>query len=174
MQNNNLDDQLNQSNNDSQLPFWDKLYRKVFGDTFAGSIICPNKDLQRLCIDRVVILNDGKTILVEEKLREKDYSDILLEYLSVKEREKVGWAVNDDCIANYLVYGKKPTGDFYVFPFKELRNVAKAYKDKWGKEYNYIDAWNPKGKYTTQSIPVPVDVLKGVCTMRHYKIQISH
>ena len=121
MQYNRFGDQLKQSQGDSLLPFWDDLYRELWGDKFAGSIVVAGEGdkarvLQRLCVDRVVILTDGTAWTIEEKLRKQDWPDILLEYLSVKEQGKVGWAVNDACISRILVYGKQPTGEFYLFP----------------------------------------------------------
>ena len=121
----------------------------------------------------MVVLNNGRAWTVEEKLRVQKWDDILIEYVSVLESGKVGWAVNDECIAQILVYGFKSTGKFFAFPsFPQLRKAAKAHRDEWHKHYGWRDAQNEG--YITRNIPVPPAVLRAAgVKFKEFDVRIS-
>ena len=153
--------QLAQSHKDAEAPFWDDLYRQMFSARFHRTeLVLDEQRYQRVGIDRRVILTDGTAWHVEEKLRQEDYGDILLEYKSVLERDEPGWAVNDLYETDLLVYGIKPTGKFYVFQYPALRQIAKERQDEWAYKFGFKDA--PNHSYLTRNIPVPVSVLRAL------------
>jgi len=79
----------------ADLPFWEPIYKQAL-PTFAGlSAIRRDGWAQRGGIDRLIILESGKTLRIGEKLREPDYPDILPEYYSDRTRKVPGWIAKD-------------------------------------------------------------------------------
>ena len=66
----------------SDLPIWQEIYRQAFPNMVACIDHRDDGEHQRAGIDRSVILSNSKQVLIDEKIRYKDYGDILLEYLS--------------------------------------------------------------------------------------------
>lgn len=145
-------------------PFWNAVYRKAFPN-MVNHVACPGDTAsQRMGIDRVVILSNGKMISIDEKKREKDYGDILLEYISVDTTNAPGWIAKDLSI-DYLAYAIIPSKKCYLFPWPLLRRVWLRFGQEWiayGKQqrdgFTTISAAN-KG-YKTLSVSVPLKVLQ--------------
>lgn len=135
---------------------WDIVYKKAF-PTFQDSYSVKNDGwAQRGGIDRVVVLESGKTLSIDEKIRARDYGDILLEYWSNLERKTPGW-VAKDLACDYIAYAFAPSKKCYLLPFQQLRQSWKKNKNEWVKKYKRIEANN--GNYTTISVAVPTNIL---------------
>ena len=91
----------------SHEPFWDAVYEKAF-PTMTSLMTVSDMDKQRLGIDRVIFLRNGKEILVDEKKREQVWPDILLEYISVDTTGAPGW-IEKDLAIDYISYSFIPT-----------------------------------------------------------------
>ena len=61
------------------LSWWTDVYRGAFPDLLSMTNVRKDGWAQRGGIDRVLTLSSGKTITVDEKVREKVWPDILLE-----------------------------------------------------------------------------------------------
>jgi hypothetical protein len=136
---------------------WEQVYRQAF-PTFA-TMYAIRKDgwAQRGGIDRLIILESGKTLWVEEKLREKDYPDILIEYYSDRERKIPGW-IAKDLACDYIAYAFLPSGRCYLLPFQQLRLCWQRYRRQWVQQYGPpIEAQNEG--YVSVSVAVPIGVL---------------
>src|SRR5208283_547587 len=83
--------------------FWLATYRKAFPTLLTAEPIRDDGWAQRAGIDRVLTLACGRTIWIDEKVREKDYGDILLERWSNYERLVDGWIVKP-VACHYLAY----------------------------------------------------------------------
>ena len=147
---------LAKSHAQADAPWWIEVYRLAFPD--LASAVCVRNDgwAQRGGIDRVLTLHCGKTLLVDEKVRDKDWPDILLEYWSDYEHRVRGWVAKDlacDFIANAFV----PSQTCYLLPFQTLRRAWRKNHRVWVADYKRIEAQN-KG-YVTVSVAVPIDVL---------------
>lgn len=114
---------------------------------------------QRGGIDRVVLLSSGKSLSIDEKVRDKDYPDFLWEYLSDKARGIPGWCAKD-LACDYLAYAYVPSKRCVLLPFVQIRRawlengplwIASANRGDAG--YRIVDAVN-RG-YTTRSVAVP-------------------
>lgn len=116
-----------------------------------------NTDSQRQGIDRVIHLSNGKTLYVDEKKREKDYGDILLEYISVDRTGAPGWMEKDLSI-DYLAYAVMPCHRCYLFPWLMLRRAWLHYREQWIGKYETRVAKN--SSYNTLSVAVPTAVLR--------------
>lgn len=155
------------SHKQADAEWWPRVYRSAFPD--LASMTCVRQDgwAQRGGIDRVLTLNSGKTLTVDEKVRNKDYGDVLLEFWSVWRDGKgvdPGW-VAKDLACDYIAYAWVPTGRCLLLPFQELRRVWRARHQEWvdaakrgAMGFQVISA-NNKG-YKTKSVCVPENVLR--------------
>lgn len=151
---------LARSAKQADAPWWEPVYRKAFPD-FSG-MVCVRTDgwAQRAGIDRVITLSSGKTVTVDEKVRDQDWPDILWEYLSDVDRKTDGWAAKA-LACDFIAYAFVPSQKCYVFPTLQMRRawldngvewVSRAHKKQAG--YRIVDACNVG--YTTRSVAVPI------------------
>ena len=76
-------ERLSWSEEASTEPFWNAVYHKAFPNLVNHMQCIGDTVSQRMGIDRVLFLTNGKTLYVDEKKRQREYNDILLEYISV-------------------------------------------------------------------------------------------
>ncbi len=108
-------------------------------------------------IDRIIRLQNGGTIYVDEKVRNADYDDILLEIWSSEERQARGWACKP-LACHYIAYVFLPSKRCYLFPFSQIQQAIWNHWTDWLGKYKQVRAVN-RG-YTTVSIVVPIGVLQ--------------
>jgi hypothetical protein len=107
-------------------------------------------------IDHVVLLDEGRRLLVDVKTRERRWPDILVERWSDVGRRVPGWAFKDlEC--DYIAYAFLPNGPVHLLPHGALRAVAEENISLWECVHRVIDADN--GSYVTRSIAVPTSRL---------------
>lgn len=144
-------------------PFWEAVYRKAFPN-YVNSMPCTGDTTsQRMGVDRVIHLSNGKTLYVDEKKRGKIYGDILLEYLSNDRTNAPGW-IEKDLSIDYLAYAFMPNQKVYLFPWLLLRRAWIENRDSWhgfAKRnyggFSYRQARNPG--YYTHNMAVPMNQL---------------
>lgn len=149
---------LERSNAYVNAPWWTEVYRRAFGHLSVSAIVSVRNDgwAQRGGIDRVITLASGKTITVDEKVREKDWPDILLERWSDEARKIPGW-IQKPLACDYLAYAFVPSRRCYLLPMLTLQRAWRSNGREWCQQYQTKRADN--GHYVTASIPVPIDVL---------------
>lgn len=140
----------------ADLDMWPQVYANAFHNLTTMNDIRQDGWAQRGGIDRVLVLSSGKTLTVDEKVREKDYGDILLEYWSDERRRTPGW-VAKDLACDFIAYAVLPTQKCYLLPFQTLRKAWRNNHREWVANYKRIEAQN-KG-YVTVSVGVPIPVL---------------
>lgn len=123
----------------------------------TGDVAC-----QRDGVDRVIVLANGKVLKIDEKKREREYSDILLEYISSDARGTPGW-IEKDLPIDYLSYAFMPIQTAYLFPWDMLRRAWLYYKPKWIVEHKRIEAQN--NGYRTISVAVPIQTVKAAVAL---------
>ena len=148
----NFKDSLAFSESNSGLAMWEDVYRKAFPTLATITQIKKDGWAQRGGVDKVLTLQSGKTITVDEKIRKQDYGDILLEYWSNEERKVPGW-IAKDLACDYIAYAFLPSKTCYLLPFHQLRLAWKNNKDMWVSKYKRVEADNVS--YKTISVPVP-------------------
>lgn len=136
--------------------WWYDVYRLAFPS--LASAVCVRADgwAQRGGIDRVLTLESGRVIYVDEKVREKDYPDILLERWSDEARKVPGW-VQKPLACEFIAYAFIPSQTCYLLPTLTLQRAWRIFGREWAAVYGQVRAKNPG--YTTASVPVPRDVL---------------
>ena len=137
-------------------PFWNAVYAKAFSNMVKHMPVTEDGEHQRMGIDRVVFLSNGKTLYIDEKKRRKVYPDILLEYISVDKYNKVGW-IEKNLPIDYLAYAFMPTSQCYLFNWPLLRRAWLHYGNEWKDKYFTSVAQNHG--YQTHSLAVPITVL---------------
>lgn len=121
-----------------------------------------NGEHQRAGIDRSVILENSKQILIDEKVRAKDYGDILLEYVSVDATNAPGW-VCKPLRCDFIAYAILPRGKAYLLPVVALQRAWRERSDYWLNKFGTKTAQN-KG-YKTLNCPIPfADLFRALAT----------
>lgn len=147
---------LERSKGYADATWWLDVYRAAFPDLQAA--VCVRNDgwAQRGGIDRVLTLTSGKTLTVDEKVREQDWPDILLEYWSDRDRKTPGW-VAKDLACDFIAYAFVPSQTCYLLPFQTLRQAWRKNCKDWVARHRRVEANN--GSYVTVSVAVPTEVL---------------
>jgi hypothetical protein len=141
---------LTYSHRAEDLPIWEECYRQAFPTMRAMVNHREDGDHQRAGIDRSIVLANSKQITLDEKIRRKDYGDILLERWSNLEKKVPGWVVKP-LLCDYIAYAIAPRGVCYLLPVIQLQAAWQENETTW-QARRPVDAENPG--YTTRSYPV--------------------
>lgn len=144
-------------------PWWLDCYESAFPNLKSCVEVRDDGWAQRAGIDRILTLGDGKVIKIDEKVREKDYGDILLEFWSNREGKVRGWICKPlDC--DFIAYAIVQSSRCYLLPTLLLQKAWRDFGPEWCRRaqsnergFRFVDAKN--NGYTTRSIAIPVDVL---------------
>jgi hypothetical protein len=147
---------LARSHSYADAPWWLDVYRLAFPNLESMACVRADGWAQRGGIDRVLTLKSGKTIAIDEKVREEDWPDILLERWSDRDRRVPGW-VQKDLACDFIAYAFAPSRVCYLLPFLTLRSAWRINGARWIADYREVLAKNPN--YTTASVAVPIEVL---------------
>lgn len=163
----NFSESLAASHAAEDLPLWVEVYRAAFPTMIDFLNHRKDGQHQRNGIDRSIILENGKQILIDEKVRGRNkktgkvYPDIALEFMSDVARGQPGW-VCKPLLADLIAYAIAPLGKCYLLPVVQLQQAWVKHGAIW-KKLRTIEAYNREGKrtWTTLSACVPVGVLFG-------------
>ena len=151
-----FNERLSYSEKASEEPFWIAVYQKAFPN-MVNCMPCPgDTESQRMGIDRVILLSNGKVIKIDEKKRSKDRDDILLEYLSNDVTDAPGW-IEKDLAIDYLAYAFMQSQRCYLFPWPFLREAWREHGTEWKRKYPIPPALN--NGYKTLNVAVPTKEL---------------
>lgn len=150
------------SHSQTDQPWWEDVYRRAFPDFHSMTDLREDSDHQRMGVDRHVTLSSGRVVEIDEKVRRRDYGDILIEYWSDEQRRKPGWAAKS-LRCDFIAYAVEPSATCYLIPFQQLRAAWRANGASWVETYGRREAAN-RG-YVTVSCPVPVAVLFDAITV---------
>lgn len=170
-----FDEQLGYSHNQADAPYWQEVYRQAFPDMIHTLDLRQDGWHQRAGRDRAVILASGRSIFIDEKVRRREYDDLLVEIwsrypLSGEPPYKPcngstrGWGAEPkDC--DFLAYAFERSQICYLLPFLGVRAAWSKHGRMWidkasAKEggYRWIEAQNRT--YKTISIAVPTRILQ--------------
>lgn len=150
------------SRNPADEPFWRRAYGLFFPDLLTMSPCIPNLAAQKLGVDRVLVLANGRTVAIDEKKRPKTYRnakdepEILLEFLSNDRTNAPGW-IEKALAVDYVACAFMDTQTVYLLPWDALRRVWLGNRNGWKRVYGTVQAQNDG--YTTHSVPVPAPEL---------------
>lgn len=121
---------LKTSHEQEDAPYWLDTYRKAFPSLVAAVSVRQDGWAQRGGIDRVLTLACGRQVTVDEKVRAKDYGDILLERWSDFAKRTDGWIVKP-LACDYIAYAIVPIRTCYLFPTLELQRAWRSFGREW-------------------------------------------
>jgi len=141
----------------AEASWWEDIYRSAFPFFKSMEIVPSGTPEQHVGIDRIIRLEGGGVIYVDEKVRHNNYDDILLETQSSVESKTWGWACKPlQC--DYIAYVFLPGKQCYIFPFPQLQKALWNHWDDWRHKYKTVKS--PNRGYTTSSLAVPITVLQ--------------
>lgn len=147
---------LSASWEDSRKDYWVECYRTFFPSMYSHSLHDNDPIAQQHGIDRKLFLGGGKIIGIDEKVRGKDYGDILLEEFSSYETQTPGW-IEKPQWCDYISYAIPCAGKCFLLPFQQLQTAWRRNKEEWKSKYFRVQAVNKN--YTTISWAVPIVVV---------------
>lgn len=163
MKRHNFKESLDKSERIAEAEFWWQLYRKFWPD--LETIYSVNEDgwAQRGGVDRVVCLKSGKVFTVDEKVRERDWPDFLLERWSDRSRRVPGW-IQKKLACDFILYVFLPTRQGYFLPTPILQRAWRSYGRLWidkayAKEDGFSVIHGINSGYITENIAVPREAL---------------
>lgn len=159
------------SHNAEDLPIWEEIYRKAFPQ-FAGMINYRSYgEHQRAGIDRGVYLEHAKEVLIDEKVRRKNYNDILLEFLSNDYTGAPGW-VCKQLRADYIAYAFLNSGQCHLLPVVQMQAAWRKKGEEWKERHGVKTAKN--NGYQTHSCPVPIpELYKAIGSCLHVSFSLN-
>jgi len=153
---------------------WVEFYRRIWPDMLLCARIDADSRLQRLGVDRMIMRGGHEVpIYVDEKKRDKDFGDVLLEEWSVfygdgHPRNVVGWALDSNKVCNYVAYAVLPARRCYLLPFEVLRLAFKANAEDWKRRRGAYPKDAPNNGYVTRNVAVQWPELKAaLCQQMH-------
>jgi hypothetical protein len=167
-------DQLEFSHGAAGEPEWCAAYRKAWPDLIGIIDMRHPGEHQEQGIDRVVMLANGNIVTIDEKVRRKDWGDVLVEIWSNYEWRTPGWTVNPGKKCSHIAYLTLSTRTCILIPYDELRRATIANQAEWERKAGPVPAeprrsygtegfcWIPgdNPRYTTWSIGVPRKVVQ--------------
>jgi len=167
-----FNDNLEWSEQQSDEPFWDAIYRKAFPNMVWHKLCNGNTEGQHRGVDRLIYLSNDRILRIDEKKRKEVYQDILLEYISVDTINAPGW-IEKDLAIDYLAYAFMPIQTVYLFDWLMLRRVWLHFGNEWKEKYEKVSAKN--STYTTWSVAIPIKILRNaVALSREIKLEMQH
>lgn len=158
-------DQLAFSHGAADEPEWCAAYRKMWPDLAEIIDMRHPGEHQKQGIDRVVMLANGNIMTIDEKIRRKHYSDLLVEIWSVYEERVPGWTVSPGKKCSHVAYLFLASRTCVLIPFDELRRATIANRQRWEDDaeavrdgFRWVHAQNERdngSRYTTVCIAVP-------------------
>lgn len=96
-------------------------YLKNYPFPLSGVKITRDDETQKKGFDKRISFHDGRSFIIEEKVRYKDYGDVFVERWEDKPVGKVGWAWDTELICDYVAYAIWPASLCIFINFKELQ-----------------------------------------------------
>jgi len=134
-------------------------YARLWPDMVSCVRVDAKSELQTRGIDRMIVLPNGRTITVDEKKRDKDYGDLLVEEWSVfygdgNPRNKTGWTLDRGKVCDFIAYAIPSACKCYLLPFELLRAAASHNLDRWKEMSGFAPRDAQNHGYVTRNWPV--------------------
>ncbi len=119
--------------------------------SFMGPIMridsIKDKNMQFAGIDKLILFSNGKTLKLEEKVRRKDYGDLLIEIIADNnfatydhntnvfestQPRGIGWGMKDYS-SDLLFYFIETESKGFIFSWKKFQAIFKGYLPIWYK-----------------------------------------
>lgn len=156
---------LNNSLDPRDEPTWEAFYRRIWPG--ASEILqVDDRWKQKWGIDREIVMPSGRRITIDEKKRNKDWGDFLLEEWSVGhfsedhqyQPKKVGWTLDPEKRCDFIAYYVEPARKCWLLPFELTRLAALRNLEAWKQVPNKYPKYAQTedfGNYYTCNCAVP-------------------
>jgi hypothetical protein len=132
------------------------VYRRALPRLASAVSVRDDGWAQRGGIDRLLTLSCGRTYSVDEKVRTREWPDILLEQWSDEARRVPGW-IQKPLACDFIAYAFAPSGVCYMLPVPALQRAWRHHGRGWLLLYGTRRAYNHG--WVSVGVPVPTDVL---------------
>jgi hypothetical protein len=168
----NFEDRLHGSHAYGEAPWWKEIYDQAFPRMVSMEELSFDQSAQEHGVDRKIILDDGHSYNIDEKVRTVDYGDFLAEiwsvypyegeppYRRIPGRSVEGWVPNPKH-CDYVAYAVVPTGTCTLLPSAGLEAAWTQHGARWRtlaskreQGFGWIRA-TTEGRYATISISMP-------------------
>ncbi len=147
-----FEEDLEKSN--EKVDWLEQLYRQIFPNMSFIERYPNDMKKQKQGIDLELFLNNGHVIKMDEKRRNRDYGDILLEFAHTNGMK--GW-IEKDLKIDFISYIIMPNKMLYLLPWIPLQIAWRNNGEQWKQRFGIRDSRNQG--YVTQNCPVPPDIL---------------
>ena len=175
---NEFREDLQWSESQHQADWWEPFYRKAFPGLSSIQRVPGPSGAQRAGVDKFVVLQGGKRIAVDEKIRRTVRPvDIALEYAHVPTVEGQspwpGWVCKPNQFTDYMAVGFASFRVAFFFPFTTLQTAWDKHGEEWLARFYIAKSPNPRvnPRYYTHSVCVPTEVLMG-CLLDAMRVQL--
>jgi len=146
---------------------WVSMYRRLWPDMISAVRVDADSAYQRRGIDRIVLLNNGRQLWIDEKKRARDYGDFLCEVGSARSWDKsgpgaghrIGWTLDPSKECDFIAYAVMPNSVCHLIPFELLRQAAVEFVEKWKAADLRYPRLARSSSWVTANVAVPWDVL---------------
>jgi len=149
--------------------WWGEVYRAAFPNLASMTYVAKDGWAQRGGIDRVLTLKSGKSVWIDEKVREEVWPDILLERWSDRDKANPGW-IQKPLATDFIAYAYIPSRVCHLLPFPTLQRAWRINGRDWLEAaharrdgFRVVLAQNEGGR-TTESVAVPKAILFAALT----------
>lgn len=150
----------------SDEPEWAEYYKRLFPNLAYSAKVDADSPLQRMGIDRVLMLKSSREIFVDEKKRRDAWPDVLIELWSDLRRKKRGWSCDRNKVCDYVAYAVPKSKRCYMLPFDLLVAAVELHEKRWMQQYHKPKFDVPNAGWVTRNVPVPWGVLKTALTQQ--------
>ena len=136
------------------LALFDRAYTAYFPACHRIQRTHENLAVQRLGVDTIVYTAPAVFHRIDEKKRDKDYDDYLLEFehLHASGHRKPGW-IEKTLTLDFLAYAFVPTGRVHFLPWPALKRAWLVHGADWIDRHFISES--PNRGYTTRGVCVP-------------------
>lgn len=106
--------------------------------------VIQDDEAQKKGFDKRISFQDGRSFIIEEKVRYQDYGDVFVERWEDKPIGKVGWAWDTELICDYIAYAIWPASLCIFINFRQLQTLLIENEDVYMRRRQFE---NPDGGY---------------------------
>lgn len=98
-------------------------YLKNYPFPLSQIKVIQDDNAQKKGFDKRISFQDGRSFIIEEKVRNQDYGDVFVERWEDKPIGKVGWAWDTELICDYVAYAIWPASLCIFINFQQLQTL---------------------------------------------------
>jgi hypothetical protein len=157
--------------------WWTPYYDRAFPSLSSIQKISGPCAAQRAGIDKFVILDGGKKIAVDEKIRRtRPPTDIAIEFRHVPvdgSEPWPGWICKPNQYTDFVAFGFASFKIAFFLPFPTLQAAWWNHSHDWLSRFQIVIAPNPRDnpRYHSHSVAVPTEHLLG-CILDAIRVRL--